>query len=125
MPLTAVVTAVTLQMRVRRALARKGKGMAGGYGGAGGGSLRRISRRRFLYGAATAFGGMALASCSGVPVGGSGGIVHFWNLFTGGDGARLAKMQSNFVKIEEHTSELQSRQYLVCRLLLEKKKISY
>src|SRR3712207_8705732 len=26
---------------------------------------------------------------------------------------------------EEHTSELQSRQYLVCRLLLEKKKKSY
>src|SRR3712207_8053155 len=26
---------------------------------------------------------------------------------------------------EEHTSELQSRQYLVCRLLLEKKKIVY
>src|SRR3712207_7830509 len=26
---------------------------------------------------------------------------------------------------EEHTSELQSRQYLVCRLLLEKKNISY
>src|SRR3712207_9012052 len=26
---------------------------------------------------------------------------------------------------EEHTSELQSRQYLVCRLLLEKKKIRY
>src|SRR3712207_8075641 len=25
---------------------------------------------------------------------------------------------------EEHTSELQSRQYLVCRLLLEKKKIN-
>src|SRR5438445_8553070 len=25
---------------------------------------------------------------------------------------------------EEHTSELQSRQYLVCRLLLEKKKMS-
>src|SRR3712207_8596270 len=37
-----------------------------------------------------------------------------------GDGllglARLARS-------EEHTSELQSRQYLVCRLLLEKKKI--
>src|SRR3712207_8191834 len=28
-----------------------------------------------------------------------------------------------FVRSEEHTSELQSRQYLVCRLLLEKKKI--
>src|SRR3712207_7460496 len=26
---------------------------------------------------------------------------------------------------EEHTSELQSRQYLVCRLLLEKKKDTY
>src|SRR3712207_7341747 len=26
---------------------------------------------------------------------------------------------------EEHTSELQSRQYLVCRLLLEKKKVQH
>src|SRR3712207_8932614 len=29
------------------------------------------------------------------------------------------------LRSEEHTSELQSRQYLVCRLLLEKKKIQY
>src|SRR3712207_8053233 len=29
------------------------------------------------------------------------------------------------LRSEEHTSELQSRQYLVCRLLLEKKKIYY
>src|SRR3712207_8986468 len=29
---------------------------------------------------------------------------------------------SSVVRSEEHTSELQSRQYLVCRLLLEKKK---
>src|SRR5258707_9552895 len=29
----------------------------------------------------------------------------------------------DLVRSEEHTSELQSRQYLVCRLLLEKKKI--
>src|SRR3712207_7738707 len=29
------------------------------------------------------------------------------------------------VRSEEHTSELQSRQYLVCRLLLEKKKHYY
>src|SRR3712207_7308812 len=28
----------------------------------------------------------------------------------------------DFLRSEEHTSELQSRQYLVCRLLLEKKK---
>src|SRR3712207_9227082 len=30
--------------------------------------------------------------------------------------------QMNSSRSEEHTSELQSRQYLVCRLLLEKKK---
>src|SRR3712207_6890653 len=30
--------------------------------------------------------------------------------------------QVGAVRSEEHTSELQSRQYLVCRLLLEKKK---
>src|SRR5947209_15397210 len=29
---------------------------------------------------------------------------------------------ANTTRSEEHTSELQSRQYLVCRLLLEKKK---
>src|SRR3712207_9365327 len=29
------------------------------------------------------------------------------------------------MRSEEHTSELQSRQYLVCRLLLEKKKTRY
>src|SRR3712207_8541029 len=29
----------------------------------------------------------------------------------------------NFERSEEHTSELQSRQYLVCRLLLEKKNV--
>src|SRR3712207_6893976 len=34
----------------------------------------------------------------------------------GGEDRRAA------VRSEEHTSELQSRQYLVCRLLLEKKK---
>src|SRR3712207_7914266 len=38
----------------------------------------------------------------------------------GGDG--VAKLQAGHGRSEEHTSELQSRQYLVCRLLLEKKK---
>src|SRR3712207_8329884 len=33
--------------------------------------------------------------------------------------------RSLMYRSEEHTSELQSRQYLVCRLLLEKKKIKY
>src|SRR3712207_8348839 len=43
--------------------------------------------------------------------------------------AALARLSSDFERLyaptgrrsEEHTSELQSRQYLVCRLLLEKK----
>src|SRR3712207_7422190 len=34
----------------------------------------------------------------------------------------LPSTQSRGSRSEEHTSELQSRQYLVCRLLLEKKK---
>src|SRR5258707_9399144 len=33
-----------------------------------------------------------------------------------------AEVGDDRVRSEEHTSELQSRQYLVCRLLLEKKK---
>src|SRR5690554_7760737 len=32
------------------------------------------------------------------------------------------KTMKNFLRSEEHTSELQSRPHLVCRLLLEKKK---
>src|SRR3712207_8474031 len=34
----------------------------------------------------------------------------------------LGLFYAGLVRSEEHTSELQSRQYLVCRLLLEKKK---
>src|SRR3712207_7135127 len=48
-------------------------------------------------------------------------------LFGGSDAYPLSEaldaLQSPLpVRSEEHTSELQSRQYLVCRLLLEKKK---
>src|SRR5258708_29954924 len=35
----------------------------------------------------------------------------------------LESLYSQFVRSEEHTSELQSPDHLVCRLLLEKKKI--
>src|ERR1035437_2826908 len=35
---------------------------------------------------------------------------------------RTARSRASSSRSEEHTSELQSRQYLVCRLLLEKKK---
>src|SRR5258707_9927916 len=44
------------------------------------------------------------------------------------DGARTRGLRLDYAgghaqaRSEEHTSELQSRQYLVCRLLLEKKK---
>src|SRR3712207_7051224 len=36
----------------------------------------------------------------------------------------LLKIHNKLSRSEEHTSELQSRQYLVCRLLLEKKTTS-
>src|SRR5258707_10687541 len=39
--------------------------------------------------------------------------------------ARFRARPWRFWRSEEHTSELQSRQYLVCRLLLEKKKKAY
>src|SRR3712207_7847313 len=42
---------------------------------------------------------------------------------SGGVGEEQAALDlTGNVRSEEHTSELQSRQYLVCRLLLEKKK---
>src|SRR5258707_11494790 len=37
--------------------------------------------------------------------------------------AAIESAAARYTRSEEHTSELQSRQYLVCRLLLEKKKI--
>src|SRR3712207_7596666 len=40
-----------------------------------------------------------------------------------GDERRGLRTSEIAERSEEHTSELQSRQYLVCRLLLEKKKI--
>src|SRR3712207_8115377 len=43
-------------------------------------------------------------------------------LDAGEDGSLQADPNFFVERSEEHTSELQSRQYLVCRLLLEKKK---
>src|SRR3712207_8192820 len=40
-----------------------------------------------------------------------------------GDSIRPVAHSATCVRSEEHTSELQSRQYLVCRLLLEKNKL--
>src|SRR3712207_8920772 len=41
------------------------------------------------------------------------------------EGGRLVLARQPAPRSEEHTSELQSRQYLVCRLLLEKKKLGH
>src|SRR2546422_11403790 len=41
---------------------------------------------------------------------------------TGPPGAGKSTLAERLVRSEEHTSELQSRLHLVCRLLLEKKK---
>src|SRR3712207_7912087 len=43
-------------------------------------------------------------------------------LHADGEPRRAAVARRQHLRSEEHTSELQSRQYLVCRLLLEKKK---
>src|SRR3712207_8498870 len=49
--------------------------------------------------------------------------VHEVALRLGWDRVHAAlRLTRPFYRSEEHTSELQSRQYLVCRLLLEKKK---
>src|SRR3712207_6936098 len=42
-----------------------------------------------------------------------------------GKGTQGAVIAAHFNRSEEHTSELQSRQYLVCRLLLENKNNCY
>jgi multiple sugar transport system substrate-binding protein len=60
------------------------------------GGVRSMSRRRFLAGAAAALGGMALSGCSGGGIGSNEQVLRFWNLFGGGDGARLDEMMSDF-----------------------------
>src|SRR3712207_8970275 len=50
--------------------------------------------------------------------------VGHYHLGEGGPVQDRAQPSAVLVRSEEHTSELQSRQYLVCRLLLEKKKKS-
>src|SRR3712207_1273025 len=45
-----------------------------------------------------------------------------WHYYRGEGRPRRPSTRWRNLRSEEHTSELQSRQYLVCRLLLEKKK---
>src|SRR3712207_7383116 len=71
----------------------------------------QLLKRRLLRGGGWAFGGKMLIAFTGLA---SSALL-----------ARLLTPEglgTYFLRSEEHTSELQSRQYLVCRLLLEKKK---
>src|SRR5690606_41322677 len=47
-------------------------------------------------------------------------LIHHFKLFT--EGMHVPAGEAYAARSEEHTSELQSRENLVCRLLLEKKK---
>src|SRR3712207_8092433 len=60
----------------------------------------------------------SLGTVSGLIMAASGAVAH--DLMT--NYLKIALDDHAKVRSEEHTSELQSRQYLVCRLLLEKKK---
>src|SRR5687767_15331237 len=51
-------------------------------------------------------------------------IVSVMKAASGSSGRRTAPRAASRPRSEEHTSELQSLAYLVCRLLLEKKKIN-
>src|SRR3712207_6862079 len=53
---------------------------------------------------------------------GDGAVGHLTGEHHRRGGSATEDRRVRAVRSEEHTSELQSRQYLVCRLLLEKKK---
>src|SRR3712207_7566749 len=70
----------------------------------------------------------SVRAMEGLPLGLELAAVHAEALDAAGIRDRIDKHLADvprataFLRSEEHTSELQSRQYLVCRLLLEKKK---
>src|SRR3712207_7302145 len=74
-------------------------------------TLFRSDLRQLLVGAEGTLGVVTAASLKLVPAIGERAVA-----WAGMDSPEKA------LRSEEHTSELQSRQYLVCRLLLEKKK---
>ncbi|TCJ19882.1 extracellular solute-binding protein [Rubrobacter taiwanensis] len=55
-----------------------------------------ISRRSFLGGVAAALGGLMLGGCGVTSLAAERLVVDFWNLFGGGDGARLDEMERAF-----------------------------
>src|SRR5947209_12324920 len=88
---------------------------------------RRAKRRRLLRAVAgRSRRGMARQRLQGrvgnVPASRGGGRAVPPRLLRRREGRTARGVGAPVVRSEEHTSELQSRQYLVCRLLLEKKK---
>src|SRR5439155_3319543 len=64
---------------------------------------------------------LADPACAGLEC--SSGFGHGGELLQGYESSRKSSRElSSYERSEEHTSELQSRGHLVCRLLLEKKK---
>src|SRR3712207_7452952 len=57
------------------------------------------------------------------PVSAAPSATNPWSPAVGTPMASVQTSPATSARSEEHTSELQSRQYLVCRLLLEKKKL--
>src|SRR3712207_8710181 len=55
-------------------------------------------------------------------LGGEPRRLHYLSIPPGAFAELVTTLGDSGLRSEEHTSELQSRQYLVCRLLLEKKK---
>src|SRR3712207_7734687 len=62
------------------------------------------------------------AAYGGARVGASARAMLGFPIFVGAVHWLIVQLAASLARSEEHTSELQSRQYLVCRLLLEKKK---
>src|SRR3712207_6871310 len=75
-----------------------------------------LFRSRLLRGGSAGGGGAALGPCRGP------GRCRSRPVAALPDGRGRLRTALRAPRSEEHTSELQSRQYLVCRLLLEKKK---
>src|SRR3712207_8759070 len=85
------------------------------------GYVRQLPSRRYVLGPRLIHLGESAERALG-----TWALPHLTDLVDGtGETANMAMLDGDrvvYVRSEEHTSELQSRQYLVCRLLLEKKK---
>src|SRR5438445_5344158 len=88
--------------------------------------MMRLPPRSTLFPYTTLFRSRRRGFTKGI-VGVSGGVDSSLTAFLavealGKENVVGVRMPTTFSRSEEHTSELQSRQYLVCRLLLVKKK---